>query len=68
MNEPSMNMQIRKFLKKVGINSQREIEAALRRAAAQGDLPAGAEVPLTMTLSAEKLGVQLVLEDVLRVE
>jgi len=31
-------------------------------------LPAGAEVPLTMTLSAEKLGVQLVLEDVLRVE
>ena len=68
MNEPSMNMQIRKFLKKVGINSQRDLEAALRRAAEQGDLPAGAEVPLTMTLSAEKLGVQLVLEDVLRVE
>jgi len=68
MNDPSMNMQIRKFLKKVGINSQRELEAALRRAAARGDLPAGAEVPLTMTLSAEKLGVQLVLEDVLRVE
>lgn len=68
MNDQSMNMQIRKFLKKVGINSQRDLEAALRRADAQGDLPAGAEVPLTMTLSAEKLGVQLVLEDVLRVE
>jgi len=68
MNDPSMNMQIRKFLKKVGINSQRDLEAALRRADARGDLPAGAEVPLTMTLSAEKLGVQLVLEDVLRVE
>ncbi|MDD9823154.1 MAG: DUF6494 family protein [Gammaproteobacteria bacterium] len=68
MNDQSMNMQIRKFLKKVGINSQRDLEAASRRADAQGDLPAGAEVPLTMTLSAEKLGVQLVLEDVLRVE
>ena len=31
MNEEILNIQIRKFLKKVGIQSQREIELAVRR-------------------------------------
>ena len=30
MNEEILNMQIRKFLKKVGVQSQREIEQAVR--------------------------------------
>ena len=30
MNEDVFNMSIRKFLKKVGVTSQREIEAAIR--------------------------------------
>lgn len=68
MNEQSLNMQIRKFLKKVGVNSQREIEAGLRRAVDAGAVAAGAEVPLSMTLRAEKLGVELVIDDKLRVE
>lgn len=68
MNEQSMNMQIRKFLKKVGISAQREIEAALRRAEARGALPAGTEAPLSMTLRADSLGVELVIDDTLRVE
>lgn len=68
MNEQAMNMQIRKFLKKVGVNSQREIEAALRRAVDAGALAGGGEVPLSMTLRAEKLGVELVVDDTLRVE
>jgi len=68
MNENALNMQIRKFLKKVGVNSQREIEAALRRADAAGDLPAGAEVPLSMTLRADSIGVELVIDDALRLE
>jgi len=68
MNEQSLNMQIRKFLKKVGVNSQREIEAALRRAVDAGELAAGAEVPVSMTLRAESVGVELVIFDKLRVE
>ena len=32
MNEDVVNMEIRKFLKKVGITSQREIEKALQAA------------------------------------
>ena len=31
MNEEILNIQIRKFLKKVGVQSQREIEQAVRR-------------------------------------
>ena len=41
MNEDKVNMEIRKFLKKVGITSQREIEKALQEAEAAGKLDAG---------------------------
>ena len=34
MNEESFNVSVRKFLKKVGITSQREIEQAVRAALA----------------------------------
>ena len=38
MNEDVFNASLRKFLKKVGISSQREIEKAVREAAANGRL------------------------------
>ena len=38
MNEDTFNIQIRKFLKKVGITSQREIERAVRDAVDSGKL------------------------------
>ena len=38
MNEDTFNLQIRKFLKKVGITSQREIESAVRKAIDSGAL------------------------------
>jgi Family of unknown function (DUF6494) len=38
MNEDVFNVSIRKFLKKVGITSQREIEKAIRGALANGRL------------------------------
>lgn len=68
MNEESLNMQIRKFLKKVGINSQREIETALRKADDSGRLQAGDRVALGMTLKIASLGVSLVIEDTLKIE
>jgi hypothetical protein len=42
MNEDAFNMSVRKFLKKVGVTAQREIEQAVREAAASGKLNAGA--------------------------
>ena len=38
MNEEVLNATLRKFLKKVGITSQREIEKAVRDAVANGGL------------------------------
>ena len=42
MNEDVFNMSVRKFLKKVGVTAQREIEQAVREAEAGGKLKGGA--------------------------
>jgi hypothetical protein len=42
MNEDAFNMSVRKFLKKVGVTAQREIEQAVRDAEASGKLKSGA--------------------------
>jgi len=42
MNEDVFNMSVRKFLKQVGVTAQREIEQAVRQAAASGKLKTGA--------------------------
>jgi hypothetical protein len=42
MNEDVLNISVRKFLKQVGVTAQREIETAVREAAASGKLKAGA--------------------------
>ena len=36
MDEDNFNMELRKFLKRVGVTSQREIETAVRAAHADG--------------------------------
>lgn len=51
MNEDALNTSIRKFLKVVGVTSQREIEKAVRAAAEAGRLKAGAVLPAKMVLT-----------------
>ena len=51
MNEDNLNMEIRKFLKKVGIKSQRIIENQIYTANNKGSIKAGDEIELEMTLS-----------------
>jgi len=68
MNEDALNMQIRKFLKKTGITSQREIEQAVREAVENGTLKAGDEVEATMTLSVRQLGVDVDIFEKLKIE
>jgi hypothetical protein len=41
MDEDTFNMSVRKFLKKVGVTAQREIEQAVRDAAEKGSLKSG---------------------------
>lgn len=49
MDEEALNTSVRKFLKKVGVTAQREIEKAVRDAAAAGKLKPGAALPATAT-------------------
>ena len=51
MNEDNINMEIRKFLKKVGITSQRLIENQIYMANKHGTIKIGDEIELEMSLS-----------------
>jgi uncharacterized protein DUF6494 len=57
MNPDAFNMSIRKFLKMVGVHSQREIEAAVERAMKAGTLKGGESLPAKMRLTLD--GVDL---------
>jgi hypothetical protein len=51
MNEDVLNTSVRKFLKTVGVTSQREIEKAVRDAVANGRLKGHETLPAKMTLT-----------------
>jgi hypothetical protein len=55
MNEEALNLSIRKFLKTVGISSQREIEHAVARAEAAGAITGAESFPAKMTLEVPGL-------------
>ncbi|MGU9958130.1 MAG: DUF6494 family protein [Arenicellales bacterium WSBS_2016_MAG_OTU3] len=67
MDEEQLNIQIRKFLKKVGINSQREIEQAVREAAEAGSLIDGQLLAVKMTLEVPAVGVTLEINDTISI-
>jgi len=51
MNEDVFNTSVRKFLKQVGVTSQREIEKAVRDAVASGRLKGSEKLPAKMVLT-----------------
>ncbi len=55
MNEDVFNMELRKFLKKVGVTSQREIEQAVRAAVESGALAGNETLKAKVTVSIEGL-------------
>ena len=57
MNEDVFNMEVRKFLKKVGVTSQREIEQAVRTAVESGALKGNETLKAKVTLTVEGLDV-----------
>jgi Family of unknown function (DUF6494) len=58
MNEEKFNLSIRKFLKLVGINSQREIEQAVAKAVAARAIAGTESFPAKMTLEIAGLKVK----------
>jgi hypothetical protein len=62
MNEDRFNMDIRKFLKVVGVTSQREIESAVRSALADRKLSESVVLKPRVTLSIPELGFEHVLD------
>ena len=58
MDQDVFNMQVRKFLKNVGITSQREIETAVRDAIASGKLKGDESIGAKVTLKIDSLGLE----------
>ena len=63
MDEDRFNIDVRKFLKEVGVTSQREIERVVR----EGQVKGGT-LKLRMTLTAENTPLQHVIERTIKVE
>lgn len=62
MNEETFNLSIRKFLKTVGVSSQREIEHAVASALKAGDISGSVSLPVKMTLEMEGVQLKVVFE------
>ncbi|MDD1612002.1 MAG: DUF6494 family protein [Methylococcaceae bacterium] len=63
MNEDTLNMEVRKYLKKVGVTSQREIEHAVLKAVESGQLAGSNGIRVKMTLEVPELGLKHCIED-----
>ena len=59
MDQETFNLSIRKFLKMVGVNSQREIEQAVQRSMQSGKLKGSETIPIKCTLEIPELGVKV---------
>lgn len=68
MNEDALNMSIRKFLKTVGVQSQREIEQAVARALADGAVAGDDSFAATMTLRIPGLRLDVTYDGEIRLE
>jgi len=68
MNDEALNLSIRKFLKLVGISSQREIEHAVAKAVADGTLAGSEAFPARMTLEIGRLQLSVTFDGEIRLQ
>ena len=68
MNEEALNISIRKFLKVVGVSSQREIEHAVSAAVAAGAIAGTETLPAQMTLEVAGLRLRVTFDGEIRLE
>jgi hypothetical protein len=68
MNEEELNTSIRKFLKVVGVSSQREIEHAVARALQEAAISGTESFPARMTLEIAGLRLKAEFQGEIRLE
>ena len=68
MDEEILNIQVRKFLKKVGIQSQREIEQAVKDHIRKGSLSGAEKLDATMLLEVPEIGLKVSIEGKIEIE
>jgi hypothetical protein len=68
MDQETFNLSIRKFLKMVGVNSQREIEQAVHKALDAGKLKGGESFAAKVTLEIPSLGVKVPFDGEIRLQ
>jgi hypothetical protein len=68
MNEEALNLSIRKFLKMVGVSSQREIEHAVAKALADGAVAGTDTFPARVTLEIGRLNLQVHFDGEIRLQ
>jgi hypothetical protein len=68
MNEDVLNVSVRKFLKKVGITSQRDIEQAVRAAVSGGKLKGNEALPAKVVLTVDGIGLSVEIEGAIELE
>jgi hypothetical protein len=68
MNPDVFNMQVRKYLKQVGVTSQREIEDAVRKALEASAIQDNEKIRVRTTLEIEQIGLTHIVEDSIDLE
>ena len=68
MDEETFNLSIRKFLKIVGIGSQREIERAVAQATSDGSIEGTEHFPARVTLVVKGLNIDIAFDGDIRLQ
>jgi hypothetical protein len=68
MNEDALNTSVRKFLKKLGVTAQREIEKAVREAVSSGRLKGREALPARAIVSVEGIGLSFEIDGAIEFE
>ena len=68
MNEETFNMEVRKFLKKVGVTSQREIEKYVDEAIKSGKLKGNELLKAQVTLQVSNINLSTTINGTIKLE
>jgi hypothetical protein len=68
MDDETFNKTLRSFLKRVGVNSQQEIEKAVRERVDDGRLQGNEQMTASVVLRVPELDLEVTIEDDLKLE
>ena len=68
MDEETFNLSLRKFLKMVGVGSQRDIEQAVAKAIADGRIRGSESFPAKMRLTVDAIALDVSFDGQIKLE